>query len=33
MYLLDTNVVAELRRVRQHGAMLAWATALGSAWS
>jgi predicted nucleic acid-binding protein len=24
MYLLDTNVVSELRRVRRHGAVLAW---------
>jgi predicted nucleic acid-binding protein len=24
MYLLDTNVVCELRRVRPHGAVLAW---------
>jgi toxin FitB len=24
MYLLDTNVVSELRRARPHGAMLAW---------
>jgi toxin FitB len=24
MYLLDTNVVSELRRVRPHGALLAW---------
>jgi toxin FitB len=24
MYLLDTNVVSELRRVRPHGADLAW---------
>jgi toxin FitB len=24
MYLLDTNVVSELRRVRPHGAVLAW---------
>jgi len=24
MYLLDTNVVSELRRVRAHGAVLAW---------
>ena len=24
MYLLDTNVVAELRRPRPHGAVLAW---------
>ncbi len=25
MYLLDTNVVSELRRVRPHGAVVAWA--------
>jgi predicted nucleic acid-binding protein len=24
MYLLDTNVVSELRRQRPHGALLAW---------
>lgn len=24
MYLLDTNIVSELRRVRPHGAVLAW---------
>jgi toxin FitB len=24
MYLLDTNVVSELRRARPHGAVLAW---------
>ena len=24
MFLLDTNVVSELRRVRPHGAVLAW---------
>ncbi len=24
MYLLDTNVVSELRRVRPHGAAVAW---------
>lgn len=24
MYLLDTNVVSELRRIRPHGAVLAW---------
>jgi toxin FitB len=27
-YLLDTNVVSELRRVRPHGAVVAWLTAL-----
>lgn len=24
MFLLDTNVVSELRRARPHGAVLAW---------
>ena len=24
MYLLDTNVVSELRRARPHGAVLSW---------
>ncbi len=24
MYLLDTNVVSELRKARPHGAVLAW---------
>jgi predicted nucleic acid-binding protein len=24
MYLLDTNVISELRRIRPHGAVLAW---------
>jgi predicted nucleic acid-binding protein len=24
MYLLDTNMVSELRRVRPHGAVLKW---------
>lgn len=28
MYLLDTNVVSELRRVRPHGAVLAWLRAI-----
>jgi toxin FitB len=28
MYLLDTNVVSELRRVRPHGAVLAWLQAV-----
>lgn len=27
MYLLDTNVVSELRRARPHGAVLAWTNA------
>jgi toxin FitB len=26
MYLLDTNVVSELRRIRAHGAVVAWLT-------
>lgn len=28
-YLLDTNVVSELRRVRPHGGVLAWLSSLG----
>ena len=28
MYLLDTNVVSELRRTRPHGGALAWLTSL-----
>ena len=24
MYLLDTNVISELRKVKPHGAVLAW---------
>lgn len=28
MYLLDTNVVSELRRPRPHGAVLAWITSV-----
>ncbi len=28
MYLLDTNVVSELRRVRPHGAVMAWLRAV-----
>ena len=28
MYLLDTNVISELRRPRPHGALLAWLRAL-----
>ncbi len=28
MYLLDTNVVSELRRPRPHGAVIAWLTAI-----
>lgn len=31
MYLLDTNVVSELRRARPHGAVLAWVQGTGSA--
>jgi len=31
MYLLDTNVVSELRRVRPHGAVLAWVSSLRDA--
>ena len=29
MYLLDTNVVSELRRARPHGAVLAWLESVG----
>ena len=29
MYLLDTNVVSELRRPRPHGAVLAWLNSVG----
>jgi toxin FitB len=29
MYLLDTNVVSELRRLRPHGAVLAWLERIG----
>ncbi len=29
MYLLDTSVVSELRRVRPHGAVLAWLRSVG----
>jgi predicted nucleic acid-binding protein len=29
MYLLDTNVVSELRRVRPHGAVVAWLESVG----
>jgi predicted nucleic acid-binding protein len=29
MYLLDTNVVSELRRLRPHGAVLAWLGSIG----
>lgn len=31
MYLLDTNVVSELRRPRPHGAVLAWLSAVADA--
>ena len=31
MYLLDTNVVSELRRPRPHGAVLAWLRAVSDA--
>jgi toxin FitB len=31
MYLLDTNVVSELRRVRPHGGVLAWAESVADA--
>ena len=31
MYLLDTNVVSELRRPRPHGAVLAWVLGVTSA--
>lgn len=31
MYLLDTNVVSELRKPRPHGAVLAWLESLGDA--
>jgi toxin FitB len=31
MYLLDTNVVSELRRKRPHGAVLAWLTSVSDA--
>ena len=31
MYLLDTNVVSELRRARPHGAVLAWLRAVDDA--
>jgi predicted nucleic acid-binding protein len=29
MYLLDTNVISELRRPRPHGAVLAWFSSVG----
>ena len=31
MYLLDTNIVSELRRVRPHGAVVAWIEAAADA--
>ena len=31
MYLLDTNVVSELRRLRPHGAVLAWLSTVAEA--
>jgi predicted nucleic acid-binding protein len=31
MYLLDTNVVSELRRAKPHGAVLAWLTSVADA--
>lgn len=31
MYLLDTNVVSELRRVRPHGAVIAWLKSVADA--
>ncbi len=31
MYLLDTNVVSELRRTKPHGAVLAWISAIDEA--
>lgn len=31
MYLLDTNVVSELRKLRPHGAVLAWLSAVDDA--
>jgi toxin FitB len=30
MYLLDTNVVSELRRARPHGAVVAWLESVGN---
>jgi hypothetical protein len=30
MYLLDSNIVSELRRVRPHGAVLAWLGSVGN---
>jgi toxin FitB len=31
MYLIDTNVVSELRRAKPHGAILAWLTSVADA--
>lgn len=31
MYLLDTNIVSELRKNKPHGAMLAWVSAADDA--
>ena len=31
MYLLDTNIVSELRRIRPHGAVLAWINGIDDA--
>lgn len=31
MYLLDTNIVSETRRMKPHGAVMAWLSALGDA--
>ena len=31
MYLLDTNVISELRRPKPHGAVLAWFASTGQA--
>jgi len=30
MYLLDTNVISELRRTKPHGAVVAWLRSVGS---
>jgi toxin FitB len=30
MYLLDTNVISELRKTKPHGAVLAWLRSVGS---
>ena len=31
MYLLDTNVISELRKAKPHGAVLAWITTIDDA--